>query len=204
MSQRRGFTLGAKLGTPSAIGQTVKGQDFHKCSNPACHRIFIASSESIGALELTIWSSHLGCSTGRPRGCTDCSKEPAPTMACVALKTGESTPSHAIPLDAPPPRHYVPTRQHVHVGSVEKGLGLILVCMRGSSLGHEATDTGLAYAPVSQAHGHNHIVQSISRCTAAQTSSVPHQVVDDCAWTSVIWTLRSARTHHPPTVPVSP
>ena len=25
--------------------------------------------------------------------------------------------------------------------------------------GHEATETGLAYAPVSQAHGHNHIVQ---------------------------------------------
>ena len=67
--------------------------------------------------------------------------------------------------------------------------------------GHEATDTGLAYAPVSQAHGHNHIVQCISRCTAAQTSSVPHQVVADCAWTSVIWTLRSARTHHPPTLP---
>ena len=26
-------------------------------------------------------------------------------------------------------------------------------------MGHEATDTGLAYAPVSQAHGHHHIVQ---------------------------------------------
>ena len=25
--------------------------------------------------------------------------------------------------------------------------------------GHEATETGFAYAPVSQAHGHNHIVQ---------------------------------------------
>ena len=25
--------------------------------------------------------------------------------------------------------------------------------------GHEATDTGFAYAPVSQAHGHHHIVQ---------------------------------------------
>ena len=29
----------------------------------------------------------------------------------------------------------------------------------GGSLGHEATDTGLAYAPVSQAHGHHHSVQ---------------------------------------------
>ena len=29
----------------------------------------------------------------------------------------------------------------------------------GGGLGHEATETGLAYAPVSQAHGHNHIVQ---------------------------------------------
>ena len=27
--------------------------------------------------------------------------------------------------------------------------------------GHEATETGLAYAPVSQAHGHNHIVQCL-------------------------------------------
>ena len=28
--------------------------------------------------------------------------------------------------------------------------------------GHEATDTRLAYTPVSQAHGHNHIVQCFS------------------------------------------
>ena len=64
--------------------------------------------------------------------------------------------------------------------------------------GHEATETGLAYAPVSQAHGHNHIVQCFSCCTVAQTSSVPHQVVADCALALVLWTLRSARTHHPP------
>ena len=69
--------------------------------------------------------------------------------------------------------------------------------------GHEATDTGLAYAPVSQAHGHHHIVQCFACCTAAQTSSVPHQVVADCALALALWTLRSARTHHPPTVPVS-
>ena len=69
--------------------------------------------------------------------------------------------------------------------------------------GHEATETGLAYAPVSQVHGHNHIVRCFSCCTAAQTSSVPHKVVADCALASVLWTLRSTRTHHPPTVPVS-
>ena len=69
--------------------------------------------------------------------------------------------------------------------------------------GHEATETGLAYAPVSQAHSHNHIVQCVSCCTAAHTSSVPHQVVADCSLALVLWTLRSARTHHPPTVPVS-
>ena len=65
---------------------------------------------------------------------------------------------------------------------------------RGGRLarGDEATDIGLAYAPVSQAHGHNHIVQCFSRCTAAQTSSVPHQVVADCALALVICTLRSA------------
>ena len=33
--------------------------------------------------------------------------------------------------------------------------------------GHEATETGFAYAPVSQAHGHNHIVQCHACCTAA-------------------------------------
>ena len=33
--------------------------------------------------------------------------------------------------------------------------------------GHEATETGFAYAPVSQAHGHNHIVQCYACCTAA-------------------------------------
>ena len=36
--------------------------------------------------------------------------------------------------------------------------------------GHEATETGLAYAPVSQAHGHNHIVQcfALLHCSADQ------------------------------------
>ena len=36
--------------------------------------------------------------------------------------------------------------------------------------GHEATDTGLAYAPVSQAHGHHHIGQcfSLLHCSADQ------------------------------------
>ena len=33
--------------------------------------------------------------------------------------------------------------------------------------GHEATDTGLAYAPVSQAHGHHHSVQCFNKCLAA-------------------------------------
>ena len=40
--------------------------------------------------------------------------------------------------------------------------------------GHEATDTGLAYAPVSQAHGHHHTQFNVLPCcTAAQTRSVP-------------------------------
>ena len=35
--------------------------------------------------------------------------------------------------------------------------------------GHEATDTGLAYAPVSQAHGHHHTQFNVLPCcTAAQ------------------------------------
>ena len=41
--------------------------------------------------------------------------------------------------------------------------------------GHEATDTGLAYAPVSQAHGHHHTQFNVLPCcTAAQTTSVPN------------------------------
>ena len=80
---------------------------------------------------------------------------------------------------------------------------MVITTLFSGGRGHEATETGLAYAPVSQAHGHNHIVQCVSCCTAAQTSSVPHQVVADCTLASVLWTLRSARTHHPPTVPVS-
>ena len=40
-------------------------------------------------------------------------------------------------------------------------------------------------------------------CTAAQASSVPPQVAFDCALALVICTSGSARTHHPPTVPVS-
>ena len=39
-------------------------------------------------------------------------------------------------------------------------------------------------------------------CSAAQTSSVPLQVVCDCALAAC--TSESARTHHPPTLPVSP
>ena len=41
------------------------------------------------------------------------------------------------------------------------------VAKYGIELGHEATENGLAYAPVSQAHGHNHIVQCFACCTAA-------------------------------------
>ena len=40
-------------------------------------------------------------------------------------------------------------------------------------------------------------------CTTPQTSSVPHHLVADCALALVLWTLRSARTHHRPTGPVS-
>ena len=46
-------------------------------------------------------------------------------------------------------------------------------------VGHEATDTGLAYAPVSQAHGHHHTQFNVLPCcTAAQTRS-DHRV---CVW----------------------
>ena len=41
------------------------------------------------------------------------------------------------------------------------------------------------------------------RCTAAQTSSESLQVAADCVFALAICTLRSPRTHHPPTVPVS-
>ena len=41
--------------------------------------------------------------------------------------------------------------------------------------GHEATDTGFAYAPVSQAHGHHHSVQcfALLHCSAYQFCTTP-------------------------------
>ena len=41
--------------------------------------------------------------------------------------------------------------------------------------GHEATDTGLAYAPVSQAHGHHHTVQcfALLHCSTDQFCTTP-------------------------------
>ena len=77
----------------------------------------------------------------------------------------------------------------------------------GRRVGHEATDTGLAYAPVSQAHGHHHTQFNVLPCcTAAQTSSVvdshaPLWVAFECAL--AVWASGSARFHHPPTAPVS-
>ena len=46
---------------------------------------------------------------------------------------------------------------------------------RAFNLGHEATDTGLAYAPVSQAHGHHHSVQCfvLLHCSADQFGATP-------------------------------
>ena len=42
-------------------------------------------------------------------------------------------------------------------------------------LGHEATDTGFAYAPVSQAHGHHHSVQcfALLHYSANQFNTTP-------------------------------
>ena len=129
----------------------------------------------------------------------------AANLRCMLLYRGRSIALYNIEVPQKGPALSWPTGSDV---CVVHGKGAIVSRWGGARrqqwCGHEATDTGLAYAPVSQANGHNHIVQRISRCTAAQTSSVPHQVVTDCALTLVIWTLRSARTHHPPAVPVSP
>ena len=59
--------------------------------------------------------------------------------------------------------------QNDHPSYVKHLLGCIYVFSPylGIGWGHEATETGLAYAPVSQAHGHNHIVQCFACCTAA-------------------------------------
>ena len=58
------------------------------------------------------------------------------------------------------------------------------MALMGQWVGHEATETGFAYAPVSQAHGHNHIVQCYACCTAVHCSVdqfCTNQVVADCA-----------------------
>ena len=41
----------------------------------------------------------------------------------------------------------------------------------GERRGHEATDTGIAYAPVSHAHGHHHTRFSVLPCSANQISA---------------------------------
>ena len=58
------------------------------------------------------------------------------------------------------------------VWRVPRGGGGGGTCLSG---GHEATDTGLAYAPVSQAHGHHHIVQcfALLSCSADQFCTTP-------------------------------
>ena len=47
-----------------------------------------------------------------------------------------------------------------------------------------------------------HSVQCLPCCTAAQTSSLPLRVAFECAL--AVWASGSARSHHPPTAPVSP
>ena len=71
--------------------------------------------------------------------------------------------------------HVGPTSQHTRRSAfapLRQGGDLnhhVPACGEGARAcwGHEATETGLAYAPVSQAHGHNHIVQCFACCTAA-------------------------------------
>ena len=54
-----------------------------------------------------------------------------------------------------------------------EGCATVLGAVGGG--GHEATDTGLAYAPVSQAHGHHHSVQcfALLHCSADQFRTTP-------------------------------
>ena len=54
------------------------------------------------------------------------------------------------------------------------GLCAVCMCVQGA-MGHEATDTGFAYAPVSQAHGHHHSVQcfALLHCSADQFCTTP-------------------------------
>ena len=44
-----------------------------------------------------------------------------------------------------------------------------------SDAGHEATETGFAYAPVSQAHGHNHncSMSGLLHCSVDQFCTTP-------------------------------
>ena len=71
--------------------------------------------------------------------------EPCLDSACWAHHCG--CPAYHAPT---PPRHLCACP------SVRQGE---VVVFPHHHRGHEATETGLAYAPVSQAHGHNHIVQ---------------------------------------------
>ena len=87
----------------------------------------------------------------------------------------------AAPSSANWPMHQDVTRPGSKVpvlGYLPPTLGLAIgedAVMKLGHGGHEATDTGLAYAPVSQAHGHNHIAQCFSslHCSADQFCTTP-------------------------------
>ena len=86
---------------------------------------------------------------------------PVTLSAMAALPVGSTgTPSLAGPTRAPTLGHECGKRCYME-GARTAAAGLL------GGEGHEATETGLAYAPVSEAHGHNHIVQCIACCTAA-------------------------------------
>ena len=93
-------------------------------------------------------------------------------VTAIVLKRGSKTPPFHLKMD-----HRVAPRRGTRF--IEHTLGPLSRREGGSGGGgrgaakkggHEATDTGLAYAPVSQAHGHQHTVQGFASlpCSADQ------------------------------------
>ena len=99
-------------------------------------------------------------------------KMPEKEKANNCLSTNKGFLSHA-PMNGLMP---MPAAQVCSFGSI-----ISFRCSHSSPIlcptprGHEATDTGLAYAPVSQAHGHHHTVQcfALPHCSADHFCTTP-------------------------------
>ena len=92
---------------------------------------------------------------------------PSITGGVLVTHTEWAPPSHVAPMTKSDPVARKTRMRTCH------SYGCSVVCLRSD--GHEATDTGFAYAPVSKAHGHHHSVQcfALLHCSADHFCTTP-------------------------------